>query len=160
MCGQPVSHSSLTERKQCRVMDCVLSVMRGRFHLSRVIICESKRDVSLTVLPSWLAWQAANIHLRHESTPCLRSCIHKLKAFFRRSKIKQRITLVSVWGRNKERMRRQTKNTKNAKKTDSNPEFLWHWIYISCYSPSVSYYPSNTLIWTDICGLLVLWMPV
>lgn len=40
--------------------------------LSRVIICESKRErcKAFAVLPSrWLAWQAANVHLRHKPAP-------------------------------------------------------------------------------------------
>ena len=75
-----------------------------------------ERDVRLAVvLPSWLAWQAANVHLRHKRAPCLRNWIHKLKALFRKRKIKQRGTWASVWGREKERgnMRKKTMVTKN-----------------------------------------------
>lgn len=59
MCGQPVSHSSTTERKGYRMIDCVLSVIWGLcVHLIHVVICVSNvsnRDVKLAVLPLWLA---------------------------------------------------------------------------------------------------------
>lgn len=69
-------------------------VIQGLFHLhlSSVIISASKRDVRLTAAPSWLAWQAARIHLRHERAPCLRNWIHKVKALFRKRETKQRET--------------------------------------------------------------------
>lgn len=76
MCGQPVSHSSLGEKKKGnRVTDrAPFCVIQDGFNLrlSRVIICESKRErcKAFAVLPSrWLAWQAANVHLRHKPAP-------------------------------------------------------------------------------------------
>ena len=76
MCGQLVSHSSLGEKKKGnRVTDrAPFCVIQDGFNLrlSRVIICESKRErcKAFAVLPSrWLAWQAANVHLRHKPAP-------------------------------------------------------------------------------------------
>ncbi len=146
-CGQSVSHRSRVERKGYWVMGCAPSVIQSCYHLhlSRVIVCASKRDVRLAVLPSWLARQTANIHLRHKRLPVWEPGCRNARLYLEGEMHRGRSSVwVSVWGGKKNE---ETKNTKKQTiRKNNNWEFLWHWIHINQWFP-ISYKTSNNLIW-------------
>lgn len=117
MCGQPVSHSSLGEKKKgnrvtdrapfCVIQDgfnCVWAVSSSaslRERDARLLLCCHRDDLPgrrLTYI-----WDTNQL-------PCLRSWRHKLKALFRKRRIKQRENVsLCVCVRLRGRMRRQSR---------------------------------------------------